>query len=351
MTRTEGQSATPNSALGNAPMNTLPTGQVVPAVGLESGSASLLLGQATISADINTNSLIVVAPPAVQSLYAELIQKLDQRPPQVLIETKIVIVDSTDDISFGIEFSSGDRSGMRRILSFTQFGLSAVDPVSGALSILPGLGFNGTLVDPDGADAILRTLTNHNRARVESAPRIVVNDNATGQLSSVAEVPFTSINASDTVATTSFAGFAEAGTTVTVTPRISDDDHLQLDFSITLNSFTGAGGAGIPPPRQTDEVTSQITLKDGHTVIVGGLRRSNSSLDYSGIPGFDRIPILRHLGGLETRATNENSVFVFIKPVILRDDTFRDLQFLSERDMECASLCPDAPKSQPAWVR
>ena len=69
------------------------------------------------------------------------------------------------------------------------------------------------------ADAVIQAMANHTRSKVLSAPRLVVADNAAGTLASVQEVPYTSVNASTTVATTSFAGFAEAGTTIQVTPR------------------------------------------------------------------------------------------------------------------------------------
>ncbi|MEL6897311.1 MAG: hypothetical protein AAFP90_14510 [Planctomycetota bacterium] len=77
--------------------------------------------------------------------------------------------------------------------------------MSSVLQILPGTGFNGTLVDPSTADVIVRALASHREARVLSTPKILVDDNAEGQLTSVSEVPFTSVNASNTVATTSFA--------------------------------------------------------------------------------------------------------------------------------------------------
>jgi general secretion pathway protein D len=307
-----------------------------------------LLGQARITADVHTNTLIIVAEPAVQRIYAELIEKLDQRRPQVLIEAKLVIIDTSDDFSLGVELSAAGKA--HKILGFSSFGLSEIDPVTGALSILPGLGFNGTLVDPDVADAVLRALAQHRRSRVVSAPRILVNDNAEGQLSSVAEVPFTSVNASNTVATTSFAGFAEAGTTITVTPRVSDENHLQLDFVVTLNTFTGTGGDGVPPPRQTDEVRSQVTIPDGHTVIVGGLNRRGNSWDARGIPGLIRIPVVRYLAGNETKTHHTTSMFVFLRPVVLRDDKFRDLKYVSLRDAECAGDCSEFPHSEPIWL-
>jgi len=276
--------------------------------------------------------------------------KLDQRRPQVLIESQLVIIDTSDDFSLGVEISGGDGKGDKRALAFTSFGLSSVDPTSGALSLLPGLGFNGTVVDADIADVVLRALTSHRRSRVISAPKILVNDNATGQLTSVSEVPYTSINASNTVATTSFAGFAEAGTTITVTPRIADEDHLQLDFSITLNTFTGSGGDGVPPPRQTDEVTSQITIPDGSTVIVGGLNRKSKSEEVRSFPFIEHIPLLRLLGGSEARGESHTSMFIFLRPVILRDDKFKDLKFLSKRDGGKADLNTGFPASEPVWI-
>ena len=152
-------------------------------------SAELAIEQANISADIKTNSLIVVAEPEVQEVYAELISKLDQPQPQVLIEAKVVILDTSDNFSLGVEISGGDRTGAKKLFAFSSYGLSTVNPVNGALSIIPGLGFNGTLVNPDAADVVLRAFTKHKRAKVVSSPRVLVSDNAQGVLSSVSEVP------------------------------------------------------------------------------------------------------------------------------------------------------------------
>ena len=240
---------------------------------------------------------------------------------------------------------------MERLFEFTSFGLSTVDPVTGALSLIPGRGFNWALVEPDTADAVVRALATHSRSKVVSAPRLLVDDNATGTLASVSEVPFTSINASDTVATTSFAGFAEAGTTIEVTPRISDEDHLQLDYVVTLNSFTGTGGDGVPPPRQTNEIASSVTIPDGYTIIAGGLNLSNVSWDRDGIPYIERIPVLKELTSIENRAKANTTLFFFLRPVILRDDKFADLKYLSDRDLKPACIDQNYPTSQAQIIR
>lgn len=327
-----------------------PTGAAVRQTAAGAG-VNFLPGGARFTADLFTNSIIVVGDRSTQEVYKELIDYLDRKRPQVMIEARVVIIDTSDDFSMGIEISTGDRSGIKRLLEFTSFGLSTVDPVSGALSIIPGRGLNWTLIDPDEADAVLRALATHRRARVTSAPRILVNDNSTGTLASVTEVPFTSVNASNTVATTSFAGFAEAGTTIEVTPRISENDHIVLDYVVTLNSFTGAGAAGVPPPRQTDEVRSTVTIPDGHTVIVGGLNRSNSSIAQDGIPFIENIPVLRELTSTTTKAKSRTTLFVFLRPVILRDDKFRDLRYLSDKALKCAGCQENYPASQPLLVR
>jgi type II secretory pathway component GspD/PulD (secretin) len=309
------------------------------------GQQSFLPFQAQVTADTSTNTLIIVAEPEVQKIYKSLIDALDKRSPQVLIEAKVVVINTSDNYSLGIDVSGGDRTDPAKLFTFTSFGLSSVNPANGALSVLPSLGLNGVLVDPDTADLVVQALATHDRARVLSSPRLLVNDNAEGTLTSVAEVPFTSVNASQTVATTSFAGFAEAGTTITVQPTISEDEYLQLDYVITLNSFTAAGSAGVPPPRQTDEVASQVTVPDGYTIIVGGLNQMNRSDSIDGLPFVERIPVIRRLFSAETSMARQSSLFVFLKPTILRDDKFRDLRFLSSQDLGASGEPADYPKS------
>ncbi len=314
------------------------------------GGVASLPGGARVSADISTNSLIVVAPANIQGIYAELIQSLDQRRPQVLIEAKVIAVDTSDDFTLGVEVSIGDRTGATRLFNFTSFGLSEVDATSGALKVIPGLGFNGTLVDPDVADVVVRALSAHRRARVLAAPKILVNDNSTGKLESVSSVPFSSVNASQTVSTTSLGGSQQAGTIITVTPHINEDDHLQLEFDVEFSTFAGAGSSGLPPPRQIDRVGSTVTIPDGKTVVVGGLKRTGEDYNFRGIPWVEHIPVLRELTSRTDRNNTSTSFFLFIRPVVLRDSRFADLRFLSDKEAANYCLPGDYPVSQPELI-
>lgn len=306
-----------------------------------------------VAVDEHTNSIIVMAPPAEQKVYERLIMLLDKRRPQVLVEAIIVALDTSDGYSFGVEVSAsgsaGDADG--KYITFSSFGLSAVDDATGSLALTPGLGFNGTLLSSDIADVVLRALRTNGRASLVSAPRILVNDNATGKLSSVAEEPFAAIvDSSNNTSTTTLGGSSDAGTTIEVTPRISVDDYLQLEYTIELSSFTGERSTNLPPPSQRNTISSEVTIPDGYTIVVGGINRTDITNTITAVPFLGEIPIIEHLFRTEDNSHRDQTLFVFIRPIILRDDRFADLKFLSGNDRVQAGLEEEYPSSDPLWV-
>ncbi len=310
--------------------------------------------RARVTADPNTNTIIVVADPTVQKIYEQLIQQLDRRRPQVLIEAQIIALDTSGGYELGVEVSRiTDLSSNEQIMTFSSFGLSTVDANTGRLTLTPSLGFNGAMISADIADIVIKAIKTSGRGEILSSPKILVNDNATGTLTAVQEAPFTSVNASNTVSTTSFGGFASAGTTISATPRISEGDHLKLEYAIELSSFTGTGGGdgSIPPPRQQSSVASEVMIPDGHTIVIGGLKRRDMTETISRIPILGEIPIIEYFFSSRQKDENESSLFVFIKPTILRDDQFRDLKYLSRQDAGKAGLKDDLPESKPLIVR
>jgi general secretion pathway protein D len=354
------QTATPPPASGNSQANVrvqpppiLESIQATP-VNTGNGDSTSLgkLGFESVTADTNTNTIIVRGGPEVQAIYRKLITQLDKRRPQVLLEATVVTLDTTHNFSFGVELSA-HSNGRTSFLSFSQFGLSTVNPSNGALTILPATGGNAAVIGTGVANAVIQALVTDTHARVLSAPRVLVNDNATGLLTSIAEQPFTSVNASTTVATTSFGGYADAGTTITLTPHISEGDYLQLEYSVELSSFTGLANpaTGAPPPRQTDRVESKVTIPDGTTIIVGGLNRKTFNATKNAIPILGQIPILEYFFSDRSTQAEDATLFVFLRPTILRDDQFADLRELSEHDLKSAGLPGNFPGSEPRTMR
>ncbi len=323
------------------------------------GTASFQATDATVTADPNTNSIIVVSEPAIQKVYEQLIRTLDKRRPQVLIECTLVQIDTSKNFVLGVDIGIQGGSGSADIISFSSFGIGRPQttdgpgsPANGRLALIPGAaGFNGALLNADVADIVINALQTNRNAKVISAPRILVNDNATGMLESTSEQPFTSVNIGDTVSTTSFVDYAKAGTTIEVTPHISEANYLQLRYTVELNKFTGQGVNGIPPPRQTNKLESVVTIPDGSTIIIGGLNSTNHNTTKNAIPLLGDIPVLEHLFSSRSVTDEQTTLFVFIRPVVLRDDQFNDLKYLSEKDTQRAGIRPDDPASVPMAMK
>ena len=115
--------AGPNATPGFAPG---PGGQQAP------GAGSIVPGAARVSIDTKSNSLIVIADRPVQQVYEELIRALDRPRPQVMIEAKIVILDTSDNYSLGVEVSAPVAHRAAQILQFSSFGLSTVNSAANA---------------------------------------------------------------------------------------------------------------------------------------------------------------------------------------------------------------------------
>jgi general secretion pathway protein D len=308
-------------------------------------------GTVRMAIDSHLNAIIVTAPPAAQMQIGRLISSLDRRRPQVLVEVMLVSVDISEGLSLGVEISGRSiRPGKGETILdlFGSFGLSTVGAGVGGTNVPTfGSGFNGVILKPGDYQVIVRALAQDNRARILASPKLLVNDNTSGVIESLQEEPYTSINSlTPSVATTSFAGFAEAGTTLKVTPHISQGDYLQLEYEIISNTFTAAApSAGVPPPRSTDRLSSSVTLPDGFTLVVGGLESRSSRKTVDKIPLLGDIPLLKHLFSNETDSTGRERLYIFVRPIILRDDKFEDLKYLSERDLENAEIPSNLPVS------
>ena len=118
-----------------------------------------------------------------------------------------------------------------------------------------------------------------------------------------------------------------------------------------LSSFTGAAQNGLPPPSQKNTVDSMVTIPDGYTIVVGGLQQKNFTTALRSLPIIDQIPLVNLLFGSRTTQNSDTTLFVFIRPVILRDDKFEDLKYFSDRKRQQAGLRGQYPVSEPIPIR
>jgi len=307
-----------------------PAGSAAAGAGAGSGSAmtGVVGSQVQAIANKHTNSLILVGPPREQAMLAAIIEQLDMRRPQVMIEALVVQVSRSQAFDVGVELLNLQRGSVR---GATNFGLSKIDFSGGTASVSASSGLTGFVISGGDIDAIVKLMAQKGNGRIVSRPRALVNDNEAAKFVSEAEEPYTQINAvGSNTTTSSFGGYETAGTYLDVTPHISEADYLQLDIHVKLSSFTGtAASDSAPPARHTDEVTSKVTIPDNSTILIGGLNRADASNSRTQVPILGSIPLLGQLFRRDTSSASQATLYVFIKTRIARAEDFSDLKGIS----------------------
>jgi len=306
-----------------------------------------------LTVDEPTNSIIAIGTREFHAQLEVLLDELDIRRPQVLIQMTLVAITMSDTLDLGVELEALDLGDAWDYILFSSFGLSEVDPLTGARTLIPGTGANGVLIRPDSVPVVIRALATKADARIMSTPKLLVADNARGTLRNVDEQPFTNVNASQTVATTSFGGFESAGTTLSVTPQILEGDFVSLEYELTFSNFTGSSSlATVPPPRSTNSFTSQVEVPDGYTLITGGLIVDAESDSVSEVPLLGRIPGIGALFRSSGKQNTKTKIFAFITPTVVREDKFEALKYITLKDIEHSGvrLNPNSDDG-PMWMR
>ena len=317
-----------------------------------SDSTGSLGDELVLTADKSTNRLIALGTPRVLEQLEHLIAELDVREPQVMVEALVVGLSDTETRALGVELQRMGINGDVQYKLGSLFGLGAVSPTEPTIPALAGTGAVGVVLDPGSFSALVKALETVNEGRTLTIPKVLVTNQQSAQLNSVLQTPFASTNASTTVATTSFGGTQDAGTQISVTPRITEGDELSLDYTITLSSFVGdAASPALPPPRQQNMLKSTATVPDGFTVAVGGLEVETEGTSSTRVPLLGSIPILGALFSSQSKTRTKSHFFVFLKTSVLRSQTFEDLRYISAGQLAAAKIDDGWPKVQPRIIR
>ena len=318
------------------------------------GSSPSFRGQSlNLTADEGTNTLIAVGEPRLLAQLEALLKTIDVRQPQVMLEVMLVSLNDSDAKNLGIELERVNTSAGTTTRLSSLFGLSTASAVASQATRTVGdaAGFTGAVLNPGDYSVVVRALETVSRGRQSSLPRVLVNNNEQAQFSSTLQQPVITQRATDQTTTTSFAGFEDAGTKISIRPQIAEGDHLVLQYSLSLSSFVGSAAGGVPPPRQQNEVTSIATIPDGHTVVVGGLELVTNSDGGSQVPLIARIPILGELFRNRGTSMSTTRFYVFIRATVLRDQGFEDLKYLSGTAHAQAGVDDGWPVVEPRVIR
>ncbi len=293
-------------------------------------------GSLVITADPVTNRLLVLGEPRIIDQIQELLKQVDQRQPQVEIEIVLVSMTDEENRELGVELVRQFEAGGANVGIASLFGLST--PVGGDVTNRPlgnASGLGAVVLKPGQYAGVLRALETINNGRTTIRSQLIVANNAQATLNAVVQQPFTATNSSTQVATTSFGGTSDAGTQITLEPRISPADYVTVDYTISQSAFLGSptttDGGVIPPTKRTDNVASTATVPDSYTIALGGLSNRNEGHSESRIPWLGSIPWIGNLFKNQNDQQQTSRFYVFIRASILRNASFEDLRYLSER--------------------
>jgi general secretion pathway protein D len=290
-----------------------------------------LTGELTVVADNRGNNLLVRSNRADFDLIQSLVEKLDVRPLQVLIE--VVIAEVQRNSSLGI--------GMQADLKETTVAGTG-SSISGNMGNV-GLGDFAMKVMKLGGldlDASLSLASQRGQLKILSRPIVLTANNHRAEIVVGSQRPFVQVQRAlptDNGARDQVVQYKDVGTKLTVLPTISSDGSVQLEVVQEVSNAT-AEQAFNAPVISTRSVRTDLLIGDGQTVALGGLTDRESSVTKGGIPLLSDIPILGGLFGRYSRTTNETELFVFLTPHVIRNDA--DAAKLSAPLQEKAKVKP-----------
>jgi type IV pilus assembly protein PilQ len=285
-----------------------------------------------ITFDERTNAVIVKDIAQNIKEIAALLKVLDMKTPQVLIEAKIVAADTNFARDLGVQWGgtinhtsgpyqlgviTGPTGGVYTGTPGTPApGFLVNLPASGQAGTLGSLGFTlGKLTGtPFTLDLRLSAGENRGVSKTISAPKVLVLDNQKAKIQQGTSIPFQSGATSASGPTTIFV---DATLTLEVTPHVTPDGSITMDLRVADDEPDYANNTTAGPPIKKKEAKTNIMVKDGETIVLGGIYISNAANSMNGLPWLNNIPFFGWLFKSTSRSTSNNELLVFLTPKIV----------------------------------
>jgi general secretion pathway protein D len=282
------------------------------------GRQATLSGETTIVPEPRTNSLLIRANRGDFELIQAVIQQVDVRPLQVLIEVHIAEVRRDRSFNFGVgaELPPTRLRGTRNTtVEASTTGIGLGDFVMQVMNI------GGVEVA-----ATLRAAAARGDATIVSRPVLLATNNERAEILVGSQRPFVQVSRSlptDAPSRDQVVQYKDVGTQLNVRPTISTDGYVMLEVSQEVNAAT-AETQFDAPIISTRSVQTQLLVKDGQTIVLGGLTDRQRDASQGGVPLLSSIPLLGGLFGRASRRTTETELFLFITPRVVRNDDEAD---------------------------
>ena len=298
-----------------------------------------------IWADADNNALVITAPPKVRRQISDIIDKLDIRRAQVLVEAIIVDVDLAKSSELGVNWATWSESNGTTIPGATFLtpvgGASLVDLANAVVnptSISSALE-NGTTVAlgrvaKSGISfaAMLRAIRSDTDSNVIATPSVLTNDNQEAVMKAADEVPFVTGQYTNTgtsggaVSPFQTIQREEVGTILKVTPKINQGDAIVLKIDIESSSVIPSPAGAVDITTSKREITSNVLIEDGGIIVIGGLISNEYDHSETRVPLLGSIPLIGELFKDHSATLTKKNLMIFIRPQIMHDATDMSLE-------------------------
>jgi general secretion pathway protein D len=280
-----------------------------------------------IVADAENNSLLIWATSQNYERIISTLEKMDISPRQVLIEATFVEVSLTGNLKYGLQwFFNNDIGNDYR--GNGSLGLSDTLTLTDALKGVAVNQFSYAITDSGGiVKALLRALATDSKVKVLSSPQVMVLDNQQAAIRVGNSTPIPQGTSTvNNVTTSGGVTYKDTGVLLEVLPRINAGGMVNMEIKQQVSEpgtlvEVGSSGSGAVSARDFLErsVTSKVVIKDGQTLVLGGLIRESGTDDQSGIPVLYKVPVLGALFGQTTQREDRTELIVLITPRVVKD--------------------------------
>jgi type IV pilus assembly protein PilQ len=321
---------------------------------VEQALSKVISKRGSIASSLGSSNIIVTDTESKIKAIDEFMDEIDRETPQILVEVRIYDVKNTDELELGFEWFAGRNSGLgTQTAGSPVTGFSRTDPyVAGNFnSTTQQVGSTGTLdfgiiTKHTDIEVVMSAIQQQDSAKLLANPRILVLDNETASFKAIEEIPYQQLQQGgyQSFGTTEFK---EVGVELEVTPHLAKNGMIRLHiipvFSVQVDSVEittiGTGGASITSPQPVvdkREADTIALIRDGQTVVIGGLRKQTVTQLVTKVPLLSSIPVLGWLFSFEGEETVNSELVVFITPRIITEPvlTEDETQYLGATEIE-----------------
>jgi len=284
----------------------------------------VLSARGTSTVDSRTNTIIVKDTSKQLEEVREMISILDVPVRQVMIEARVVIADNNFAQEIGVKFGVAKAGTLNNGANFGIGGEGTEGDILGNTSVnstLVDLGANAINAHPVGAlgmtlaraaDYVLNlelsALENENRGEVLANPRVMTSDRELAFIKQGVQIPFTTVSQDGTQ-----TELIDAVLELNVTPQITPDGDVIMDLLIKKDAANAAGGI------DKREVETIVRVRDGETIVLGGVYEGDTAQEEFKIPFFGDLPYIGTLFKKNTQSEKKRELLIFVTPKIIKD--------------------------------